>query len=257
MSEVFQKHYATLYDLFYNEKDYIEECNMIEHFFENYVEFDVKSILDLGCGTANHSLELANRGYQVVGVDQSINMLDIARKKQKQNSKTLSLEFVHKNIEHIDFNKEFDVVLMMFAVICYINSAEKLNNVFKVIRKHLKTGGIFIFDFWYGPSVLHVKPSSRVKEYNLGDRIIKRKSTSNLDLDNNICNIDYELSEYISQKLVSTHTERHIIRYLFPDELEKICGDCSFELLNVAQFPEYNLKPTNQSWNVVSVVRAV
>jgi len=74
---VFRKEYADSYDLLYTDKDYKDECDMIEEVFTKYADGPIKSILDLGCGTGNHSIPLAQRGYEVTGVDISSDMLRI------------------------------------------------------------------------------------------------------------------------------------------------------------------------------------
>lgn len=86
--QVFGKEYANQYDTFYQDKDYEAECNLIEETFYRYAEKQaVKSILDLGCGTGNHAIPFARRGYQVTGVDRSSEMIETA--KAKIQSQTL------------------------------------------------------------------------------------------------------------------------------------------------------------------------
>ena len=81
MSEVFGSVYADAYDLFYRDKDYAAESDLIECIFQTYGDGAIRSILDLvGCGTGNHAIPLAQRGYEVVGIDRSENMLDQARR---------------------------------------------------------------------------------------------------------------------------------------------------------------------------------
>ena len=81
VSSVFNRAYADQYDVLYQEKDYESECAMIEEAFRRYSRIPVKSILDLGCGTGNHAIPMACKGYQVTGVDRSQQMLDRARSK--------------------------------------------------------------------------------------------------------------------------------------------------------------------------------
>jgi predicted TPR repeat methyltransferase len=66
---VFDQVYADQYDLLYGEKDYDAECDLLEQVFHRYSKGPIQSILDLGCGTGNHSILLARRGYQENGVD--------------------------------------------------------------------------------------------------------------------------------------------------------------------------------------------
>ena len=72
--------YAQFYDILYQDKDYEAECDFLEQIFDRYAPGPVRTILDLGCGTGGHTLPLARRGYEVVGVDRSEKMLAEARR---------------------------------------------------------------------------------------------------------------------------------------------------------------------------------
>ena len=111
----------------------------------------VKTILDIGCGTGNHSIPLARRGYQVTGVDLSENMLAHAREKARSSNAPPSLAFVQGDARIVDLNQKFDAVLMMFAVLGYQLTNEDVLAALNNVRKHLIPGGLFIFDVWYGP----------------------------------------------------------------------------------------------------------
>ena len=84
---VFQSFYSKYYDLIYETKDYKKECDRVENLIEHNPK--IKKILDIGCGTCNHSIEFSKRGYHVVALDQSNEMLKIAKKKncRKKNKK--------------------------------------------------------------------------------------------------------------------------------------------------------------------------
>ncbi len=115
---VFNQGYADQYDLLYGDKNYEAECNLLEQAFKKYGN-DVKTILDIGCGTGNHSIPLAHRGYQVTGVDLSENMLAHAREKAKSSNAPSSLAFFQGDARAVNLNQKFDAVLMMFAVLGY------------------------------------------------------------------------------------------------------------------------------------------
>jgi SAM-dependent methyltransferase len=68
-------------------------------------------ILDIGCGTGRHSIELAGRGYSVVGIDLSDSMLAKARAKAQANR--VAVEFVQADARHLQFRNEFDLVIML------------------------------------------------------------------------------------------------------------------------------------------------
>src|SRR5207302_9183638 len=99
---VFGRDYASVYDELYQDKDYEAETDLIEHVFGLYAQGKVRRVLDLGCGTGGHAVPLAQRGYDVVGVDRSPDMLQ--RAKQRGSSARFELG----EISNLDLGERFD-----------------------------------------------------------------------------------------------------------------------------------------------------
>jgi ubiquinone/menaquinone biosynthesis C-methylase UbiE len=95
MTEPFGSIYADCYDAFYQKKDYEAECDLIERLFKTYASAQIKTVLDLGCGTGNHTISLARRGFEVIGVDRSESMLAQARKKAAESCPAMRDAFYH------------------------------------------------------------------------------------------------------------------------------------------------------------------
>src|SRR5918999_826846 len=98
MTELFGSEYADAYDVLYKDKDYVEESRLLDRLLQTYGNGPVRSVLDLGCGTGNHALPLAKRGYAVVGVDRSAGMLKSARKKAASGQVDGKPNFYHGDI---------------------------------------------------------------------------------------------------------------------------------------------------------------
>jgi SAM-dependent methyltransferase len=101
-------------------------------------------VLDLCCGQGRHSLELARRGFQVVGVDLSEALLYAARKRAE--SEGLSVTFLHCDMREIDFADEFDAVINMFTSFGYLESEAEDEKVLGKVVQALKSGGKFLLD---------------------------------------------------------------------------------------------------------------
>ena len=114
MSEaVFGQGYADQYDLLYADKDYEAECDSLEQVFHQYGNDPIRTILDLGCGTGNHVFPLSQRGYQVTGVDFSVEMLTQAERKAKANPAIAGYNpptFHQGDIRNVDLGQQFDAV---------------------------------------------------------------------------------------------------------------------------------------------------
>ncbi len=153
--------YSQFYDIVYAEKDYIAECDFIEGLWRRFSNNEIHTVLDLGCGTGGHALPLVQRDYHVTGVDKSDNMLRIA--KQKAQSNGANVNWICEDIRTVRVGQKFDSVISMFAVIGYQITNDDVSAALHTARRHLNTGGLFIFDVWFGPAVLTDRPTDRVK----------------------------------------------------------------------------------------------
>lgn len=250
---VFQS-YAKYYDIIYSDKDYEEECDFLEEIFKEYSTFKPQTILDLGCGTGGHAIPLARRGYEVTGVDASEVMLCLAREKAAKLE--VQANFYNMDIRDLKLDEKFDACICMFAVMNYLTSNEDIVRTLRRIREHLKDGSLFVFDFWYGPAVLHVLPEVRVSEIEWEEKRIIRIAEPKLDILSNLCNIDYRLIVVEHGKIVDDVKETHTVRYLFLPELKYFLEESGFELLKVSSFLDLNVEPSLETWNACAISRA-
>src|SRR5688572_31581254 len=116
MTELFGSEYANAYDVLYQDKDYLEESRLIDRLLQAYGNGPVRTVLDLGCGTGNHALPLAQLGYEIVGVDRSAGMLESARKKAISQQINGKANFYQDDIRSVQLQRAFDASIMMFAV---------------------------------------------------------------------------------------------------------------------------------------------
>jgi SAM-dependent methyltransferase len=251
MTEVFGANYADSYDALYADKDYGAECDLVEEIFR-HADRPVRSILDLGCGTGRHSVELARRGYELVGVDLSEGMLERAR--QRAIGKAAgSTTFLRGDIQTIQLERRFDAVLSMFAVVGYQISDRAVRSTLANVRRHLEPGGVFVFDVWYGPAVIAVGPSERVKVVTTDGGDIERKAVGTLEPEGHVCSVKYELTQRRPGGVDATASETHRMRYFFDEELRGFLREAGLTLLTLTAFPDVENPPSEESWNVLAV----
>lgn len=101
----------------------------------NMKAFQGKSILDLGCGVGSVSLYLAHSGYDVTGIDISINAINAARKAQK-NLNIKNVKFILGDVSKKKFNKKFDVVILSEVIEHIKDDSALLRNVYKILNKN-------------------------------------------------------------------------------------------------------------------------
>ncbi len=135
-----------------------------------------KTILDVGCGTGEHSIELARRGYSVVGVDRSKAMIAEAnRQKISLPSKAYgNMHFWHKGAEELlfDLNINFDAVLFMGNTLSH--NPDNYRLLIKRAANSLSRNGVMIFQITNFDKVLSVK--KRLLNFNFAqpaDEVIK------------------------------------------------------------------------------------
>jgi SAM-dependent methyltransferase len=248
---VFGRDYAAAYDDLYQDKEYQAECDLIEHVFELYGQGSVRRVLDLGCGTGGHSVPLAQRGYHVVGVDRSPEMLRRARERGS------GARFELGEIAGLDLGESFDAVLMMFAVLGYQIGNADLHAALSTARRHLDHGGLFFCDFWYGPAVLGERPSERVRVIDTSNGQVIRVAAGELDTRRNLCTVRYHLWRIEDGRVSAEAREQHPMRYFFGPELELLLAQAGFELSRLGAFPDLDEEPNERTWNVALVARAV
>lgn len=253
----FLEGYAKYYDVLYQDKDYVGECSFVEEVFRRYSPKAPNTILDVGCGTGSHAIELSRRGYRVVGIDLSKAMVGIARRKVVGSDANKALDLAVMDARHLGLNASFDACICMFAVVSYITSNEGLSAFFKEVRRVLKPGSVFVFDFWYGPAVLTIKPSERSKVVKHGDLVVIRSAHPALDTLNHICRVKYSLFAVKNGVLVDEVYEEHVVRYLFPQEVRHYLEENGFRLAKLCAFPNLDRDPTESDWDVAAIAQAV
>ena len=117
------------------------ECD----FIENEIHHDKSlKILDVGCGTGRHSIELSKRGYTVTGIDLSTSQLNSAR--QKASLLNLTIDFQEQDARKLSFANEFDVAIMLCEGGFALMETDEMNYaILESVTKALKDSCKFIF----------------------------------------------------------------------------------------------------------------
>jgi SAM-dependent methyltransferase len=233
----------------YEAKDYAAECDLVEAAFERFADGPVRSVLDLGCGTGGHAIPLARRGYDVVGVDLSAAMLDQAQRKAASSDVAVTL--LQGDARSADAGREFDAVIVMFAVIGYQLENADVRALLRNARRHLRPGGVLVFDAWHGPGVIADPPGSGERDIETPSGPLKRVVSGELDVRHHRCTVRYRL-------VSGDHEDRetHVMRYFFPLELELFCELEGLDLVSLTPFGTLDGEVARETWNVSAVARA-
>ena len=135
------ENYAEKYDAESFVQGTLGECD----FIENEIGHSTSAkILDLGCGTGRHSTELSKRGYTVTGVDLSKSLID--RAIERSNEEEVKVEFKVGDARNIEFEEEFDLVIMICEGAFPLMETDEMNYQILVnASRALKPKGKLIF----------------------------------------------------------------------------------------------------------------
>lgn len=101
-------------------------------------------LLDLGCGTGSMSLLMAERGYEVIGVDSSVGMLNVAQQKMFESGNQLLL--LNQSMQDIDLYGTVDCAICVLDGINHLSGEEEVKKTFGKVSLFMNKGGVFAFD---------------------------------------------------------------------------------------------------------------
>ncbi len=217
-----------------------------------FVGYQPYEVLDCACGTGNLSLELAKLGLSVTGIDLSAPMIQQAQKKSTLSDVLPEMHFFQGDLSNFNLGKTFDSATCLYDSLNYILDNQSITNAFSCIRKHLKTGGIFVFDFnsvWAFEANLfsqNSRKSSTPLQYNWKARFDEKTRICTVQMQFTRRNFDGSLTEFSE-----IHRER---AYTIP-EIEDFLRKTDWRLLHV--FDAYTLnRPHSRSERWFFVVQA-
>jgi len=245
--------HAELYDLFYAEKPYAAEAAFIHHCIQTYNP-NARHLLELACGTGNHSLLLEKYGYEIIATDYSPDMLAHARvKSQKANS---IVDFRQQDMRTLDVpERPFDVVLCLFDSLGYVATNKSISQVLNGIHRHLDIDGIFIFEFWHAGAMLRSYDPLRIRRFQTPTGEIERISETHVDYKEQLCHVSYTINEMNTNGTYQTLRETQINRFFLVQEINYFLYQAGFSLLKWFSGFQENEQISAETWHIVAVAQ--
>lgn len=250
--KLFEK-YADFYDSYYRNKDYNAEVNFVLDLANQNSTPPHRTILDMGCGTGGHLIPFAKKGLKVTGFDLSEAM--IYKAKEKITKADIKAKVQVDDARTYRDGKKYNLVVSMFAVMGYLTSNEDFLAGLKTAMIHLNGDGIFIFDVWFGPAVLHQMPETRIQKFEKDGLQTLRLVRPELDVIKQIVTINYEILEFKDERTVEVVNESHKMRYFFIQELKFLLENAGLKLIKVCPFMDSSRQPTIDDWNISIVAK--
>jgi hypothetical protein len=143
--------------------------------------------------------------------------------------------------------------MSLFHVMSYQTSNEDLAAAFATAHEHLKPGGVFIFDCWYGPAVLRQWPTVTEKTLSDDSTEVYRKATPDIHVNENVVDVNYDvLVKDKSTGVTETLRETHRMRYLFAPEIELALSQAGMKLVDSRAWMK-DAAPDADTWGAVFV----
>jgi len=189
---------------------------------------------DFGCGIGRRTIELANRGYDVVGIDFSESLLS------KAKSDSTERLFVHGDCRNINLGIQFDLILCLYDVIGSFANEEQNNLILKNIAAHLKSGGYAVLSVMNYELTLD-RAKHIFKLHDEPNRLLDLSASATMEESGNIFNPDYYMIDSDTnvvyrreQFMQGTDLPQELIvrdrRYTM-SQIIKMCQDVGLEVL--------------------------
>ncbi len=221
--ELLFENYAHKYDSEVFTQGTLGECD----FIESELGFNKSlRIIDVGCGTGRHAIELSSRGYHVIGIDLSETQLNRAKQKAEQSG--LSINFIQCDARNIPFKDEFDAAIMLCEGGFPLMETDEMNfEILKNVAQSLKNNGRFIFTTLNGLFPLFHSIEEFFDSVKVDGKVTYRNNTFDLMTfrDQNITEIEDDLGNMKS--LVCNE------RYYVPSEISWLLKSLSFSKIEI------------------------
>jgi len=135
--------FAYIYDRLMQDFDYGRLADYIEKIFKTF-GLKPSLVVDLACGTGSLCVEMSRRGYEMIGIDLSPDMLSVAQNKAFEAG--TGVLYLNQDISGFELYGTADAFLCTMDSVNYITSKESLNSMFRLVNNYLNPGGLFIFD---------------------------------------------------------------------------------------------------------------
>lgn len=204
---------AALYDIFMDNIPYEEWSVYLKSLL---AEYNIKEgiVLELGCGTGNMTELLSESGYDMIGIDNSDEMLSIAM--EKSSEKGLNILYLLQDMREFELYGTVAAVVSICDSLNYITEFHELVKVFSLVNNYLEPDGIFIFDVTTEKKYSDIADAVIAENREEGSFIWENSYFS----DERINQYDMTIFERLDNGLYKKHEETHIQRVYTIDEIK-------------------------------------
>lgn len=217
--------FAYYYDKLTYDVEYKKIAEFIKRIFDRYAKNDVSLVCDLACGTGSICNLLSDFGYDMIGVDFSPNMLDVAAEKKGERN----ILYLNQDISNFELYGTVDAFLCLLDSVNHLNNEKDFDRMFCLANNYLNPEGLFVFDV-NSPYKFKNILADNVFTYDSDD--IYYVWENELDEKNGICT--FYLTFFVNENgLYRRFDEVHTERIYTDEKIRKTAEKSGFEVVGM------------------------
>ncbi|MBQ7339009.1 MAG: class I SAM-dependent methyltransferase [Clostridia bacterium] len=232
---------AGVYDRLNAEIDYGAWADFVERCFARFLVARPEMVLDLACGTGSMTLELARRGYDMIGVDGSVDMLTVARDRAGNEAEAARILFLLQDMRTFELYGTVGAVTCCLDSVNYLLTEEDVKRCFAGVHNYLDPDGLFLFDVntpykfkhIYGDCAYILEDEIAPDGQDDKPRAVFCGWQNSYDEESGICEFDLSLFEEMPDGSYIRSDEHQRERCYSRQTLLSLLEACGFELLGV------------------------
>ena len=244
---MFESELARYYDVMHQYRDYSQECQFTHELIKRYYP-GAEHVLDIGCGTGGHAIEMAQRGYSVTGIDKSQDMINIAEEKAEKAG--VNIDFKCIDFHDLGGIGEFQAAYCLGYTFLYITTYAEVMSFFTTVHRVLLPQGVFLVDFINGWSLIAGIQQDKFVYQQEGATISQFNKTF-VDNKRRIRHVDFKYIIESTDGHSKTVFAEEDLRIFFDDEVCMLLSNCGFG--NIESFSDYALDVNADVANVIIV----
>jgi len=213
------------------------EINFLQYVFKEIAQREIKTVLDICCGTGRWAIPLVSKGYVVIGIDRHKKMLEIAKKKAKEQN--LTIDFKEGDMRDIHMMKKVDAILVCDGIY-FLLSHDDILKAFSVFLRSLEEGGVLIFNV---PNLIGIEQPDHQIETIQGKNAYRMEIRKVVDIDDVKAITHEEWVSIVNDRgklcMISGEVKTKLLSY---EEVKTLLQNSGFAEDKIHCFPSYEAR---------------